>query len=228
MAPRDPRPAGEDPDAALVERARAGDAAAFTTLVRRHGPAVQRVARLFVRDPASAEEVAADAWLAALEGLPRFEGRAAFRSWLLGITANKGRTRGVRDARAVPFSALASAEAQSPAEDVLAGRFDGVGHWRTFPAEWHEDSPEALTLRQETRGVLERAIGGLSEAQRAVITLRDLEGLPSEEVCNLLGVTETNQRVLLHRARTRVRAELERHLSGDRETGETEAEENVP
>jgi RNA polymerase sigma-70 factor (ECF subfamily) len=176
---------------------------------------VLRVARLFVKEPATAEEVAGDAWLAALEGLARFEGRSAFRSWLLGICANKARTRGVRDARSVPLSALASAEAGAQDEDVLAGRFDAGGHWSAFPSEWEEDSPEAITLRCETRGVLERAVAALSESQRAVITLRDLEGLPAEEVCNLLGLTETHQRVLLHRARTRVRAELERHLSGD-------------
>jgi len=214
-----PRPPGQgpaaDPDAALVARARVRDGAAFVELVRRHGAAVLRVARLFVRDEASAEEVVHDTWLAAITGLERFEGRAPFRAWLLRICANRARTRGARDARVVPFSSLVPDEAEGSAEDVLAGRFATDGHWRTFPTGWSEDTPEAVVLRGETLAVLERAVAGLSEAQRAVITLRDVEGLSSEETCNLLGIRETHQRVLLHRARTRVRAALEQHLTGE-------------
>jgi RNA polymerase sigma-70 factor (ECF subfamily) len=204
-----------DPDAALVERARAGEAAAFASLVRRHGGALLRLARLFVRDAAAAEDVVSDTWLGVLEGIDRFEGRAAFRSWLFRICANKARTRGVRDARSVPFSALAREEAEGPAEDVLAGLLGPDGHWLEHPAEWEENTPEAVVLRAETRGILEGAVAGLSEMQRAVITLRDLEGVPAEEVCNLLAIQETHQRVLLHRARTRVRAALHAHLAGE-------------
>lgn len=207
--------AGHDPDAALVEKARAGDRAAFSALVRRHGAALLRLARVFVKDASAAEDVVHDTWIGALEGLDRFEGRAPFRAWLLRICANRARTRGARDARTPTFSALAREEAEGPGEDPLAGRFAPSGHWLEFPAAWDEDTPEAVVMRSETRQVLERAVAGLSESQRAVLTLRDLEGLSSEETCNLLAIQETHQRVLLHRARARVRAALHAHLAGE-------------
>lgn len=197
-----------------MERARRADASAFTELVRRHAGSLLRLARVFVRDSNLAEEVVHETWIAVLEGLDRFEGRAAFRSWLFAICGNKARTRGAREARVVPFSSLARVECALPAEDVLEGRFDGTGHWAPSPDAWEEDTPEALLLRSETRQVLERAVLGLSEAQRTVLTMRDLEGLSSEEACNVLGIEENHQRVLLHRARTKVRAALEKHRQG--------------
>jgi len=202
---------GSPDDASLVGAAGAGDRDAFAALVVRHGAALQRFARLFLRDAAAAEEVVQDTWLAALDGLDRFEGRSSFRTWLFRILANRARTRAVRDGRSVPFSAMASEEGD---EGVDPARFRPGGHWGDPPSGWQEESPERLALRAETREVLEAAIAQLPEGQRAVIVLRDVEGVATDEICNLLGITETNQRVLLHRARTRVRAALERYMKG--------------
>lgn len=205
---------GVEDDAGLVGRVRAGEPGAFTTLVRRHGPALLRFARIFVREPAVAEEVVQDTWVAVLEGLDGFEGRAAFRTWLYRILANRARTRAVREGRSVPFSALAQAEGEAHAVDP--GRFDADGMWRDPPIGWIEETPERLALEAETRHVMEAAVEALPQAQRAVLVLRDLDGLETEEICNLLELTVTNQRVLLHRARTRVRQALEEHMRGGR------------
>lgn len=207
---RQPEAAPGD-DATLVRAARAGDGNAFGALVARHGGPLQRFVRLFLKDAAAAEEAAQDAWLAALEGLESFEGRSSFRTWLFRIAANRARSRAVRDGRTVPFSAL---EPAGEEDAVDPGRFRPGGHWSEPPSSWREESPERLAVLAETRGVLEAAIAALPEGQRAVIVLRDVEGLETEEICNLLGVTETNQRVLLHRARTRVRAAIERYMRG--------------
>jgi RNA polymerase sigma-70 factor (ECF subfamily) len=202
----------DDPE--LVRRVRAGDRTAFAALVRRHGGALQRFARLFVRDPSTAEEVVQDAWIAVLEGLDGFEGRASFKTWLFRILANRARTRAVREGRSVPFSALAETERDERALDPE--RFDASGHWRDPPVGWSDETPERLALEAETRAVMEAAVAALPPAQRAVLVLRDEDGLETEEICNLLGLTVTNQRVLLHRARTRVRQALERHVRGGR------------
>jgi RNA polymerase sigma-70 factor (ECF subfamily) len=159
--------------------------------------------------------VVQDTWLAALEHLDGFEGRATLRTWLLHVVANKARTRLAREGRTVPFSALGAAgDGEEPAEDPA--RFAEDGHWRQPVRGWSEEDPERLALGAETRAILEAAIAALPEAQRAVLTLRDVEGLETEEICNLLGVTVSNQRVLLHRARARVRLALEQHMAGAR------------
>lgn len=133
------------------------------------------------------------------------------------IVANRARTRVERDGRSVPFSALGADEGGPPEVPAVSpDRFDGTGHWREPIEAWTEESPERLALRAETRGVLEAAIAALPEGQRAVIVLRDLEGLDAAETCALLGIGDANQRVLLHRARTRVRLALDRHMRGDR------------
>lgn len=216
-------PAGPDPRRAsapadereLLSRLRRGDRAAFAELVGRHAGALLRFATAFVKDRPAAEELVQDTWLAALEHLDGFEGRATLRTWLLHIVANKARTRLAREGRSVPFSALGDAgDAAEPAEDPA--RFAEDGHWRQPVAGWTEEDPERLAQGAETRVVLEAAIAALPEAQRAVLTLRDVEGLETEEICNLLGVTVSNQRVLLHRARARVRQALERHMAGAR------------
>jgi RNA polymerase sigma-70 factor, ECF subfamily len=164
------------------------------------------VARSFVRTEALAEEVVQDTWLAVLRGLDAFEGRASLKTWIFHILANRARTRAVREARTVPFSALADAAAQEgPAVDPAA--FDGDGRWARPPRTLDTD-PERHLLATELRGRLVEAVAELPDAQRAVIALRDLAGLPSEEVCELLGLSAGNQRVLLHRARTRVRSAL--------------------
>ncbi len=202
-------------DSELVGRIRAGDRAAFAWLVRRHGGALLRFARLFVRESSVAEEVVQDTWMAVLEGLDGFEGRASFRTWLFRILANRARTRAAKEGRSIPFSAMA--EAEEPEEHAVdPERFDAAGMWRDPPVGWTDETPERLALEAETRAVMEAAIAALPPAQRAVLVLRDEDGLETEEICNLLGLTVTNQRVLLHRARTRVRQALEAHIRGGR------------
>jgi RNA polymerase sigma-70 factor (ECF subfamily) len=201
-------------DSELVRRIQAGDRGAFAALVRRHGGALLRFARVFVRDEPVAEEVVQETWMAVLEGLDAFEGRASFKTWVYRILANRARTRAVREARSVPFSVLAEAEGDEHAVDPE--RFDAGGAWRDPPTGWTDESPERLALGAETRAVMEAAVQALPAAQRAVLVLRDEDGLETEEICNLLGLTVTNQRVLLHRARTRVRRALEEHMRGGR------------
>jgi RNA polymerase sigma-70 factor (ECF subfamily) len=201
-------------DSELVRRVRAGDRSAFAALVRQHGGALLRFARVFVREDSVAEEVVQDTWMAVLEGLDGFEGRASFKTWLYRILANRARTRATRERRSVPFSALTETETDEQALDPE--RFDAAGMWRDPPAGWTDETPERLALEAETRGVMEAAVAALPSAQRAVLVLRDEDGLETEEICNLLGLTVTNQRVLLHRARTRVRQALEEHMRGGR------------
>lgn len=197
---------------ALVKRLLAGDEAAFTQVVERyHGPLI-RFAQLFVADRAVAEEVVQDTWLAVLNGLPSFEGRSALKSWIFGILSNRAKTRGIREKRTIAFSDL-SVPGNEDRPAVDPDRFTSAGGWLTPPGRWDEDTPEKLLLRQEAFAVAEKAISELPANQRAVVTLRDVEGLDAIEVCNILEVSETNQRVLLHRARSKVRAALERYMA---------------
>jgi len=211
-ATRAPAPvSGEERE--LVERLRRGDRAAFATLVDRHGAALYRLAMTFVRDPAAAADVVQDSWLGALDGLARFEGRSSLRTWLFQIVANRARTRIGKERRTRPFSALATS-LQDGDEEGEPSHLEQTGAWRSPPERWSEENPERLALGAETRAALEAAIAGLLEGQREVITLRDVEGLETEEICELLGISVSNQRVLLHRARARVRAALDAHLRG--------------
>jgi RNA polymerase sigma-70 factor (ECF subfamily) len=202
-------PAATD-DQELVERARAGDEDAFAELVRRHTPALLRLARMYVATQAAAEDVVQETWLGVLRGLERFEGRSSFRTWLFRILVNRAKTRGVRDHRSVPFASLGpptgGEDDDEPAVDPT--RFAEQGNWVSPPQRWEDDPEEALRSR-ELRRIAEEAIAELPERQRIVITLRDLEGLSSDEVRNALDLSETNQRVLLHRARAKVRQALE-------------------
>jgi RNA polymerase sigma-70 factor (ECF subfamily) len=197
-------------DARLLELLRAGDEAAFRGLVRRYGGPLLRFAQGFLRDQAAAEEVVQDAWLALLDGLDAFEGRSSLKTWLFRVVANKARTRAVRGGRQVPFSSLEPEEG----DGVDPDRFDEAGHWRDAVAPWATQDPERLALGAETGRALQVAIDALPPSQRAVLVLRDVEGLETAEVCELLGITEANARVLLHRGRTRVRAALEPLLAG--------------
>jgi RNA polymerase sigma-70 factor (ECF subfamily) len=206
-------PAAASDEALLVTRLKAGDRAAFTALVGRHGGALLRLATTFLRDRSVAEEVVQDTWLAALDGLDGFEGRASLRTWLFSILANRARNRAVREGRSLPFSALGEAEG-GPAVDP--SRFHADGHWLETHAGWSEEDPERLAAGAETRAAIEAAIAALPDAMRAVVTLRDVEGLEAEEICNLLGLTLTNQRVLLHRARCRLRQALAELQDGGR------------
>ncbi len=200
---------------ALLVRLRAGDRAAFAALVQRHGGAMLRFARFFTKSSSLSEDLVQETWLAALEGLDGFEGRSSLRTWLFRILANRARTRIARDRRSVPFSSLAQPD-EGAKRAVDPDRFDKAGAWEDPPGTWSEENPERLAQGSETRAAIEAAIAELPEAQRAVITLRDIEGLDADEICNLLAITVTNQRVLLHRARARVRQALERHLGGAR------------
>lgn len=190
-------------DRALLERLRAGDESAFEVLVARHDGALRRVARTFVRTDSAADEVVQETWLGVVKGLDSFEGRSSLRTWIFRILVNTARTRGVRDARNVPFSALEKED--QPAVEPAA--FDADGRWTSAPPRLETD-PESGVLSAELREQVLRAVEELSDDQRAVITLRDLIGFSAREACELLDLSEVNQRVLLHRARARVRASL--------------------
>jgi RNA polymerase sigma-70 factor (ECF subfamily) len=180
-------------------------------LVEQYHGRLLRLALLFVSDRASAEEVVQDTWLAVLTGLRSFEGRSALKTWIFSILTNRAKTRGQRDKRSVPFSALTGQHSPEDAA-VSLSRFTQSGSWSAPPEQWDEDTPERLLLRRETRALIEQTIAGLPPGQRAVVTLRDVEGLDSTEACNVLEISETNQRVLLHRARARIRTALEQHV----------------
>ncbi len=216
-----PRREPASSEIALLAALRGGDEDAFSALVDAHGAAMRRVALTFVRSSAVADEVVQEAWLGALRGLDRFEGRASLRTWLLRIVANIARTHAVREARAVPFSSLELArEAGSEHEPALpTDRFQGpdgrLPHcWASFPVPWSTE-PDSALLSAETRRLIADTIAGLGDGQRIVITLRDVEGWDAAEVCSVLELSETNQRVLLHRARSKVRAALEGYLTAE-------------
>jgi RNA polymerase sigma-70 factor (ECF subfamily) len=193
-------------DARLVEGLRAGDEAAFAALMREYGASMLRVAQMYVSSRAVAEEVVQEAWLGVLKGIGRFEGRSSLKTWLFRIVANTAKTRGVREARSVPFSSLGDDQEAAVDPD----RFLGPGE--RFPGHWAVP-PEGQVLAAEAMEVIAREIERLPPSQRAVITLRDVHGLTAEEVRNALDLTETNQRVLLHRARSKVRSALEEYMT---------------
>ena len=201
----------------LLAGLRAGDERAFRELVERYGGSLLRVAMLFVATRADAEEVVQETWLAVLGGVDRFEGRSSLKTWLFRILTNRAKTRAVREARSIPFSALAAREAGADEPAVEPERFLPGDHprwpglWAAAPRSW-ADTPEQRLLSAETRGVIEAAIQALPPVQRAVISLRDVKGWGSEDVCGALELSEGNQRVLLHRARSRVRAVLDDYL----------------
>jgi RNA polymerase sigma-70 factor (ECF subfamily) len=212
--------ASAERDAETVRALRAGEESAFVTLVEQYHPSLVRLAGIYVRDRAVAEEVAQETWLAMLRGLDRFEQRSSLKTWLFRILVNRARTRAKREGRSIPFSAM---RADSPAHDddaaVDAERFLPAehrwpGHWRHAPESWDE-IPEERVLSEETQQVIRQAIDALPHTQREVITLRDVEGWAPAEVCNVLSISESNQRVLLHRARSRVRGALEKHLKSE-------------
>jgi RNA polymerase sigma-70 factor (ECF subfamily) len=205
-------PGGSDAD--LVAALRRGDEGAFLTVVGSHQAAMVRVARSFVPTDAVAQEVVQETWLAVLEGLDRFEGRSTLQTWIFRILVNRARTRGARERRSIPFSSYSSIEEDESSVDP--DRFQGEteqypGHWASPPNRWDE-MPESRLESKETLERIRSAIEALPPNYRAVITLRDFEGWSSPDVCNALGLSETNQRVLLHRARSRVRRALERYL----------------
>jgi len=197
----------------LLARLRAGDELAFEALVDRHHGTMLAVARTYVKTHAVAEEVVQDAWLGVLKGLDRFEGRSSLKTWIMRILVNIARTRGAREARSVPFSSLApEGEEAAVSPERFRGPDDGFpGHWNRYPRDWRSVPEEAL-LGRETMGVVMSVIEALPPSQQTVIRMRDVEGWTADEVCAALELSGGNQRVLLHRARSRVRAALERHF----------------
>jgi RNA polymerase sigma-70 factor (ECF subfamily) len=206
-------------DAALVQRLRNRDEAAFLEIVQRHHGSLVRLAQSFVNNRAVAEEVAQETWLAVLQGIDHFEGRSSLKTWIFQILINRGRTRGVREARSINFSAMSHADSESSASSVDPTRFFATddsrhpGGWVSQPQDW-DRTPEQLLLSKECRTLVEEAIASLPGLQKEVISLRDVQGWDNEEICAVLGISEANCRVLLHRGRSRVRQALENYLGG--------------
>jgi RNA polymerase sigma-70 factor (ECF subfamily) len=193
-------PVGSIGDDELLSCLRAGDEEAFVTLVGRHNHSMLRIARSFVSSSAVAEEVVQDTWMAVVRGIGNFEGRSSLRSWLVGILVNRARSTGAREHRSEPVAT------NHPAVDAC--RFDEGGQWSSPPQNFAQDVEDRVTaveLSQRIRSSLD----GLPARQRQVVTLRDIEGLNGREVCDLLDISEGNQRILLHRGRSRLREELE-------------------
>jgi RNA polymerase sigma-70 factor, ECF subfamily len=201
-------------DSQLVAALRAGDEAAFARIVREWHPSLLRVAQIFVPSRAIAEDVVQETWLRVLGALDRFEGRSSLKTWVFRILVNTAKTRAQREGRVLPFSALNN-PGRIPEAAVDADRFRPEdderypGHWSAPPREL----PEERLLAAETRALIAAAIDALPPTQAAVIRLRDVDGWSSEEVRNALDITEVNQRVLLHRARAKVRQALEDYLA---------------
>jgi RNA polymerase sigma-70 factor (ECF subfamily) len=200
------------PDEALVAGLRTGDEGVFAMLLDQWSGSMLRLARCFVSTEDSAAEVVQETWLAVIRGINGFQGRASLRTWIYRILVNTAKRRGVREHRTIPWSSLA--EDEGPTVDPA--RFHGpgeelAGHWREFPARW--PSPEQAVLAGEVRAQVVAALAELPERQRVVITLRDVEGYRSDEVCTMLEISAANQRVLLHRARAFVRGRLEEYFA---------------
>lgn len=202
-------------DQRIIAGLRAGDEAVFTEMVDRYNGSLVRVAMRYVPSRAVAEEVVQDTWIGVIQGIDRFEGRSTIKTWLYKILIYRARDRGQRERRTTPMSSLAGDDS---APSVPTERFRGsdalwAGHWATPPRRWDGDAEDRL-LAVEARAVIDAAIAEMPLAQREVIVMRDLSQFSSAQVCELLGVTEANQRVLLHRARSKVRAALETYLDG--------------
>jgi RNA polymerase sigma-70 factor (ECF subfamily) len=207
-----------------LDALRRGDEDAFARLVAEHHATLRRVARLYVANAAIADEVVQDTWLGVIRGIWAFEGRSSLKTWIFRILVNRARTRAVRESRTAPFTATLSPESGaepepsvSPAHS-LSGDDPAAGPWARPPLD-PGSSPERSLLSKELRERLQAAIDTLPSNLRIVLWLRDVEGWSSEEVCNALAIQETNQRVLLHRARSRARAALEPYLEGARGGG---------
>ncbi|MBV9380331.1 MAG: sigma-70 family RNA polymerase sigma factor [Streptosporangiaceae bacterium] len=192
-------------DADLIRQMRAGDERAFVSLVERYNDSMLRLAASFVPSRAVAEEVVQDTWLAVLRGAAAFEGRSSLRTWMFRILVNRARTTGSREQRSIPVADA------GPAVD--ASRFGPDGRWASPPEHWIEEAEERMAAGR-LAGRIRSAIGDLPDRQRQVVTLRDVEGMSSEEVCEVLAISEANQRVLLHRGRSRLRQVFETDFRG--------------
>jgi RNA polymerase sigma-70 factor, ECF subfamily len=213
--PRTSRSIAETADAELVDALRDGDERAFRELMESCDSALLRVAMIHVGSRAVAEEVVQETWLGVIRGLDRFEGRSSLKTWIFRILTNVASSRGAREARSLPFSSLGGDGAEPLGPDRFLGADHGrlAGHWALAPSRW--PTPEERLLAGESGDVIAAAIEGLPPAQRAVVALRDVEGWSAAEVCNVLDISETNQRVLLHRARSKVRQACENLLEDE-------------
>lgn len=205
-------------DAAFVARLRAGEQGAYRELVRRHHAGLVRLARVFCRVQATAEEVVQDSWIAVLTGIGGYSGEAPLKAWISGIVVNKARSRAARDGRVRSFSDFAGQD-EADANGLDPDRFTANGAWAEPPAPWDGLTPEREAADRELLGYLAAEIETLPEAQRAVVLLRDVGGVEPAEICRMLGITDGNLRVLLHRARTRLRAAVEARLAPVRGLG---------
>ncbi len=190
-----------DPDTTLLDGLRAGDDAAFASLVSKYHTRLLRFAESMVPSRAVAEEVVQDTWLGVVRGIDRFEGRSSVKTWLFHILANRAKTTGAREARSVPLG------------DPLEGRFTDAGEWGQPPEPW-SDAVDSRVVADKLASRVRQCLPELPAGQRQVLVLRDIEGLEAAEVCTLLGISAGNQRVLLHRARAQIRGLLEAELGG--------------
>jgi RNA polymerase sigma-70 factor, ECF subfamily len=204
----------------LIDLLRGGNEAAFVSLIERYHASMLRVAKLYVSANAVAEEVVQEAWLGVFRGLHQFKEKSSLKTWIFRILTNCAKTRALREGRSIPFSSMLDYEIQFNESAVEAHRFipaddpQGKGSWATPPQRW-DTLPEARLLSQETHACIELAVEALPPVQRTVMTLRDIEGWTSDEVCRFLEISEVNQRVLLHRARSKVRRALEQYFRGE-------------
>jgi RNA polymerase sigma-70 factor, ECF subfamily len=198
-------------DHELIAALRAGEESAFTEIVECYLPTMQRVALMFVANPAIADEVIQETWIGVLRGLDRFEARSSLKTWIFAILTNRAKTYAQREGKYITFDVEGVDEPAVVPERFRPSGALYEGHWWTLPTDW-DDLPEQRLLSGETQSVIRRTIDSLPRGQREVILLRDVEGWESGDVCNVLEISETNQRVLLHRARSRVRQALETYL----------------
>lgn len=216
---RMPEPGPIDSEQQLLARLRQRDAAAFDELVVKHHGALIRMAMGHVADRETAEEVIQDTWMAVIEGLDRFEGRSSLRTWIFGILIHKAKDRGVREKRHTTFSAFESYDDEQE-EAVDPSRFhqmgEWAGRWALPPQPWDDRTPETLLANQQVVAAMQQAIDALPVTLKEVLVLRDVEGLESKEICELLKITETNLYVRLHRARERVRQAVEAYVGEGR------------
>jgi RNA polymerase sigma-70 factor (ECF subfamily) len=205
----------------LVDALRRGDGDAFAALIDRYHSSLLRVAMSYVATREAAEDVVQETWMGVIAGIDRFEGRSSLKTWVFRILINRAKTTGMREHRSVPFSSL-DGDGDDKEPSVDPSRFQTgnrwAGYWSAPPQSW-EGIPEDRLLSGETQRVVNDAIAGLPAMQRAVIALRDVRGFTAQEACEALGLTEGNQRVLLHRARSKVRARLEEHLGSHDPSG---------
>jgi RNA polymerase sigma-70 factor (ECF subfamily) len=202
----------------LIAELRSGDETAFRTLVKRHDGAMRRVAFAYVRNVSVADEVVQETWLAVIKGLDRFEARSSLKTWIFSILVKRAQSRDVRERRTTPFSSLATQDGETGAtvdpERFLPADHAAAGYWALTPNRFFE-LPEDRLLAEETTRLVAEAISRLPARQQQVISLRDVEGWEAEEVCNSLGLSAANQRVLLHRARAAVRGDLEEYFGAE-------------